>query len=166
MKSVRLIALVIAVLMMCLMIPSCAEVVTYEDVRFAAIYQIPKVEEVKKDDGTIDKKVTFEEEVLVDVISADITGSSDGTTTVLDAVVQILESNNIKHKVEESSITSIKSQKERSSQGYLYVWEYLINGEKPEGRASEIAVQPGMKIIYILTGGVDKSIQPAETEAE
>lgn len=166
MKSIRLIALVIAVVMMCLMIPSCAEVVTYEDVRFAAIYQIPKVEEEEAEDGTIKKTVKFEEEVLVDVISAEITGSSDSTTTVLDAVIQILESNNIKHRVEESSITSIKNQKERSSQGYLYVWEYIINGEKPEARASEIPVESGMKIVYVLTGGVDKSVQQEETEAE
>ena len=167
MKRIKFIALVCAILTMCLLIPSCAEVVTYENVRFAAIYQVPEVQEIEKEDGTIEKKTKFREEVLVDVIQSEISGA-DGMT-VLEGVVQILESNNIKHKVTDSSITTIKGQRERSQNGYLYVWEYTVTNEKGEvlsekNRAHEIPLASNMKIVYILTGAVDKSVQTEETE--
>ena len=169
MKRIKLIALIVAIVTVCLMIPSCAEVVTFEKVRFAAIYQTPKIEEIEGEDGKIEKKTSFVDNVLIDVIETDINGA-DGMT-VLDGVVQILETNNIKHKVNEGSITSIKGQRERSSQGYLYVWEYTVTNAKGEllsenNRAHEIPLADGMKIVYILTGAVDKSIETEAPETE
>ncbi len=169
MKRIKLVAMIVAIVTVCLMIPSCAELVTYENVRFAAIYQIPKVEEVEKEDGTIETKTTFEDQVLIDVIEVDVSGAEG--MKVLDGVIQILETNNIKHKVSEGSITSIKGQRERSAQGYLYVWEYIVTDKdgvvlSEEKRAHEIDLKSGMKIVYTLTGAVDKSIETEATETE
>lgn len=169
MKRIKLIALLIAVVTVCLMIPSCAEVVTYEKVRFAAIYQVPNVKEVEDDEGNVTKKTTFEDRVLIDVLETDISGAAG--MKVLDGVIQILETNGIKHKVSDGSITSIKGQRERSAQGYLYVWEYIVTDKdgkvlSEESRAHEIDLQSGMKIVYILTGAVDKSIETEAPETE
>ena len=182
MRKIKFLALVLAVVIMCAAIPSCAEVVTKTDVRFAAIIDIPVTTDEKDENG--DPIVEFKEEILVDVLQADITGTSDDLPMVLDAVVQILEQNGIRHKVEdETSITSIDGKAETTRGGFEYVWEYSVKIKDPKNperyidvneerrrnnenelRANEIAVEDGMRIVYHLKAAVPKDAEaPAES---
>lgn len=153
MKRIKFLALILAVMFVCVMLPSCAEVVTVKDVTFAAITLTP--------DG--------EKTLLVKTLKSDITGTADDMPTVLDAVVQILEENGVRHKVEDDAITSISGKSEATRGGYFYVWEYKISGKTPKGRASEIFVEEGDYIVYYLTPDVDKDAiveTTGEAEAE
>ena len=162
MKKIRFLALVLAVVIMCISIPSCAEVVTVKNVRFSAIIEIP-TGEFDEDGNPI-----FSEEVLVDTLQADITGTSKEYPTVLDAVEQILSLNGIKYVAEEESIASIKGKKEGRRGGYSYVWEYNVKAQDANNpnmyydankdqsgkdlRAHQILLSDNMKIVYTLKG--------------
>ena len=150
MKKIKFLALFLAVMFICVMLPSCAEQVTVEGVKFAAI--------------TLD--VEGKKTLLVDTLVGDITGTTDDMPTVLDAVRQILETNGVRHKIEDDAITSISGKAEATRGGYFYVWEYKINKKDPKGRASDILVEPGDSIVYYLTPAVDKEVAQTAVETE
>lgn len=148
MKKIKYLALVLAVMFVCIMLPSCAEVVEVKDVTFAAI--------------TLD--VDGNKTLLVDTVIGDISGTADDMPTVYDAVIQLLEENGIRHKTEDGAITSIANKSESTKNGYFYVWEYKINKKQPKGRANEILVEEGDHIVYYLTPDVDESAAPTDPD--
>ena len=127
----------------------------YENVRFSAIYQVVEVEKVEQDDGSFMQRPSIKDNELIDTITTNVRG--DAGMTVLDGVAKILEANKFEYDIDFSSIVSIEGHYEVSKNGYLYIWEYTINGKKPAGRACDIPLESNMEIVYILTAGVDIS---------
>ncbi len=134
MKATRIISLVLAIVALCAVLTSCGNVIVVKDVSFAAITEDPNGKQT----------------LLVDVLVGDIEGSASTPPTVLDGVIALLEENGVAHKADEKSITSIASKSEASRNGYFYVWEYTINKQEPEGRASDITLNEGDHIVYYL----------------
>ncbi len=142
MKILKIVSCILVLVLMSVVLPSCAEVVTVDDVSFAAIVLDPE----------------GNKELLVNVLQGNISGTEENMPTVLDAVIQLLEENGVAYKSDGEAITKIKNKEERSIDGYFYVWEYKINGEAPVGeRAFEIEVKEGDHIVYYFTPAEDTS---------
>ncbi len=132
MKFRKITAIVLAVVALCAFLPSCGSVETVKDVRFSAI--------------TTEKN--GKQKVLCNVYHGDL--SSDGELTVMDAVIALLEQNGTPYKIsaDGKSFSSIASKSESKKGGYQYYWTFTINGEEPQGRACDILVHDGDKIVY------------------
>jgi len=151
MKIRKIAAFAIALVMMIICIPSCANVVTVNDVRFSALTE------------DVEGNLTL----LCGTLTGTVTGTEENPPTVLDAAIAILEQNGINYRTDGTSITSIKSKSETSRNGYLYVWVYTINGEEPkDARAYEIPVQESDVIVYYLRPEEDTSGNSVNDETD
>lgn len=149
MKRLKLISIILALVCMCAILPSCGSVVTVKDVRFTAVL--------------VDTK--GEMTLLCGAFGGDIKGTEENPPTVLDAAISLLEENGISYKTASDgrSITSIASKSESTRNGYSYVWVYTINGEEPKDkRAYEIEAQEGDVIVYYLKPEIDKTASSAD----
>lgn len=141
------------------------ETVTYTNINFSAVYYDPVKTVTEDENGESHEKISFEEQILVENVTLDISFPKDEPVTVLDGVKKILEIKEIFYVEDFSSIVCITDQKERVEDGYFYVWEYEINGLNPSERACNIPLESDMTIVYMLTAEPDKT-PPTEYETE
>ena len=70
--------------------------------------------------------------------------------TVLDAVKQIFDANNVKYEEKDGMFTTIMGKAEGEKDGYNYVWEFKINDSPLITYAASTKVQKGDHIVLYL----------------
>lgn len=151
MKKIKITAFILLIAISCTALLSCGSVVAVDDVRFTAVTQ----------------DTSGKQTLLKGAVTGEVKGTKEAPPTVLDAVVAILEQNEIKYKLSSdgTSIVSIAGKSETTRAGYTYVWEYTINGEAPDKqRAHEIEVKEGDVIVYYLIPQKDESSSDTTTD--
>ena len=160
MKAVKVISLLFALIFVAGCVCSCGGNLITAKVRLAVIKGNPTDDASKKT-------------LVCPVMEAEIKGNPP---TVLQATREILEENSVQYSIDESigggHITSIKSQKERTSNGVVSGWIFKLNGKDAPGLASETPVADGDYIVYYLSSWTndqaqnDEEAQATETEEQ
>ena len=106
------------------------------------------VEEVSVAVITVDTE-DFKTRILAPT-SATINDVDGMAPTVLDAVKQIFDANNVKYEEKDGMFTSIMGKAEGEKDGYNYVWEFKINDSDLITYAASTRVEKGDHIVLYL----------------
>ena len=87
--------------------------------------------------------------------------------TILQAVREALELNDIDYEADDMGIKSIAGNAYKNAGEYTYFWTYTINGEAPtSGRAGNTAINEGDTIIYVYQQESNEDLAEAGSKDE
>ena len=129
MKKFKLVALVLAVLMMTACFVGC--------------------EKTEKVALNVTVTVIAEDDVLFGPVTIPMERPVDDMPTILEAVQEAFILNEVAYENDDMAILSISGLADKVEGDYTYWWEYTVNGEAPtSGRAGTITVADGDIIVY------------------
>ena len=129
MKKFKLVALVLAVLMMTACFVGC--------------------EKTEKVALNVTISVIAEEGVVFGPVTIPMERPADDMPTILEAVQEAFILNEVAYENDDMAILSINGLADKVEGDYTYWWEYTVNGEVPaSGRAGTITVKDGDVIVY------------------
>ena len=143
MKKFKLIALVLAVVMLSACFVAC--------------------EKTEKVTVNVTVSVLANDEILVAPIAVPVEAPVDDPATILDCVIHAFELNDVEFVADEMSVTSIKGLADKVEGDRTYWWDFTINGAVPEtGRAGTIAAKDGDVIVFTYFNELTEALIAAE----
>ena len=147
MKKFKLVALVLAVVMLTACFVGC--------------------EKKEKVIVNVTVSVIANDEVMFGPVAVTLEGDAENPPTILQCVQEAFILNDVPHENDEMAITSINNLADKEEGEYTYWWDYTINGAAPaSGRAGTIAAQEGDVIVYTYTQVLTQELIDAEDAGE
>ena len=150
MKFIKVLSLTMACLLMCLCIASCGSNAVKVNVKLSVFT----------------RDANGEENLLCGPFEGEIKGTTDNPPTVLQAAKEILEANSVPCEYDDTSITSIQSEKQGMKDGETYAWIFTLNGKEPQNtRSYNTTLSEGDVIVYYLTSIENDNPAGADTNS-
>ena len=144
MKKIKIIALALAIAMLSVCLISCGT---------------PKIKVNAK------VGVYVGEEFILAPFAVEVQNTE--APTILQAVREALELNDIDYEADDMGIKSIAGNAYKTDGEYTYFWTYTINGEEPtSGRAGNTAINEGDTIIYVYQQESNEDLAEAGSKTD